>query len=107
MFLNAEERTNLPVSHPFVNTSEGFQYLGIKITPKIYNISTANYESLVTEVSEKITRLTQSVPLAPPPLFFVGPKSFFGISRGILGSQDSNSLYYSCHMIGEDSNCQI
>lgn len=39
MFLNAEKRKNPSVYHPFVNTSEGFKYFGIKITQKISNFS--------------------------------------------------------------------
>lgn len=99
--MNTDERNKSPVSNfpPFVNASEGFKYLGIKITPKISNISSANYDSLVTKVSEEITRLTkfyprknkhfkmsilpkflyifQSIPLAPPPFFFHRNRKLF------------------------------
>uniref|UniRef100_A0A8C6P3S8 Reverse transcriptase domain-containing protein n=1 Tax=Nothobranchius furzeri TaxID=105023 RepID=A0A8C6P3S8_NOTFU len=95
MFLNVKERVKPVVSHPFVNAIEGFKYLGIRITPKISDLSSANYEPMVIEVSDEITRLTslplsllgrinivkmtilptflymfQSILLAPPPPFF-------------------------------------
>lgn len=96
MFLNEQERQKPTISHPFVNSSEGFSYLGIKITPKISALSSANYEPLLAEVSEDINRwsalpvsilrriniikmnilpkflcIFQLVPLAPPPQFFL------------------------------------
>uniref|UniRef100_A0A671WUW6 Reverse transcriptase domain-containing protein n=1 Tax=Sparus aurata TaxID=8175 RepID=A0A671WUW6_SPAAU len=95
MFLNGGERRKPVVSHPFVNATEGFIYLGVRISPNISNLSSANYEPMMEEVSEEITRWTslplstlgrinvvkmtilpkflylfQSIPLAPPPLFF-------------------------------------
>uniref|UniRef100_A0A669E357 Reverse transcriptase domain-containing protein n=1 Tax=Oreochromis niloticus TaxID=8128 RepID=A0A669E357_ORENI len=95
LFLNVNERMKPVVSHPFVNATEGFKYLGIRVTPKISDLSLANYEPMVIEVSEEITRLIslplsllgrinlvkmtilpkflyifQSIPLAPPPSFF-------------------------------------
>uniref|UniRef100_A0A8C9ZB38 Reverse transcriptase domain-containing protein n=1 Tax=Sander lucioperca TaxID=283035 RepID=A0A8C9ZB38_SANLU len=94
IMFNINERTKPVVSHPFVNATEGFKYLGIRITPKISILSSANYEPMVVEVSEEITRWTtlplsllgriniikitilpkflyifQSIPLAPPPFF--------------------------------------
>lgn len=102
MFLNAKERKNPPVVHPFIKATEGFKYLGLKITPKINNISSANYNPLLAEVSEEITRWTtlpfsilgriniikmsilpkflykfQSIPLAPPPSFFLKARRLF------------------------------
>ena len=103
MFLNVNERENPLVSHPFVNATEEFKYLGIRITPKISNLSLANYEPMVVQVSEEITRWTtlplsilgriniikmtilpkflyifQSIPLAPP--------SFFPRTRKLLSN---------------------
>lgn len=56
MFLNGQERLNPKVSHPFVNALNGFDYLGIKITPKISLLSSANYEHLMAKLSEDTTR---------------------------------------------------
>lgn len=95
MFLNGNERNKPLVLNPFVNATEGFKYLGINITPKISNISSANYEPMLQNVTEQITRWTtlplsmlgrintvkmtilpkflflfQSIPLALPPSFF-------------------------------------
>lgn len=50
MFLNINERQKPVVSHPFMNATEGFKYLGIRITPKISMLSTANYEPMVRGV---------------------------------------------------------
>ncbi len=43
IFLNEQERLNPKISHPFVNAVNGFDYLGIKITPKVSLLSSANY----------------------------------------------------------------
>lgn len=95
LFLNENERKKPAVSHPFVNATEGFNYLGIKITPNISNLSSTNYEPMLSKLSEDVARWTalhlsivgrisiikmtilpkflyvfQSIPLAPPPSFF-------------------------------------
>lgn len=44
------------MSHPFVNALNGFDYLGIKITPKISLLSSASYEPLMAKLSEDTTR---------------------------------------------------
>lgn len=56
MFLNEQERINPKVIHAFVNAVNGFEYLGIKITPKISSLSSANYEPLLLKVYEETTR---------------------------------------------------
>lgn len=102
MFLNEQERRRPKVAHPFANATEGFVYLGVKITPAIKQISSANYEPMLARVSEDITRWTslplsiigrintikmnvlpkflylfQSIPLAPPQHFFKRIKKLF------------------------------
>ncbi len=96
MFLNEQERLNPKLSHPFVNAVNGFDYLGIKITPKVSLLSSANYDPLTAKLSEDTTRwmtlplslmgrinvikmnilpkflyVFQSLPLPPPPNFFL------------------------------------
>ncbi len=56
MFLNEQERLNPKISHPFVNAVNGFDYLGIKITPKVSLLSSANYDPLTAKLSEDTTR---------------------------------------------------
>lgn len=41
---------------PFKSTIEGFKYFGIKITPSLNEISTANYDTLVEKVAEMPNR---------------------------------------------------
>lgn len=96
MFLNEQDRLNPKLSHPFINAVNGFKYLGIKITPKLNLLSPANYNPLLAKVSEETNRwmtlpislmgrinvikmnilpkflyVFQSIPLPPPPLFFL------------------------------------
>ncbi len=96
MFLNEQERLNPKISHPFVNAVNGFDYLGIKVTPKISLLSSANYEPLTAKLSEDTTRwmtlplslmgrinvikintlptflyVFQTLPLPPPPNVFL------------------------------------
>lgn len=56
MFLNKEERHNPIVHTPFVTTTEGFRYLGVKITPDLREITPANYDPLVDGVTESLNR---------------------------------------------------
>lgn len=102
MFLNDRERRHLVIPHPFINAVDGFNYLGIKITPKIGDISSTNYEPLLASVSKDITRwmalplslmgrisvikmtilpkflyLFQSIPLPPPPTLSKNQKAVF------------------------------
>lgn len=56
MFLNEEERTNPPITTPFTTTTEGFKYLGVKITPDLNKIIPSNYDPLVDEVSKLLDR---------------------------------------------------
>ena len=56
MFLNDRWRINIVIPHPFMNAVDGFNYLGIKITPKISDVSSTNYKPLLASVSEDITR---------------------------------------------------
>lgn len=52
MLLNEQDRLNPRISHPFINAKEGFNYLGINITPKIANLSAANYDPMINELSD-------------------------------------------------------
>uniref|UniRef100_A0A8C6SR27 Reverse transcriptase domain-containing protein n=1 Tax=Neogobius melanostomus TaxID=47308 RepID=A0A8C6SR27_9GOBI len=58
LFLNNEERNNPIINLPFFNATEGFTYLGIKITPQINTIVSANYDPLMGEVRESIEKWT-------------------------------------------------
>ena len=42
MFFNKEERHNPSIHTPFMSTTEGFKYLGVKITPELSDIILAN-----------------------------------------------------------------
>uniref|UniRef100_A0AAY5KQH8 Reverse transcriptase domain-containing protein n=1 Tax=Esox lucius TaxID=8010 RepID=A0AAY5KQH8_ESOLU len=88
------------VSHPFVNATEGFKYLGIRITPKISMLSSANYEPMVVEMTVLPTFLHffQSIPLAPPHSFF--PKTRKLLSNFIWNNRKPRlrlSLLYLLH----------
>lgn len=56
MLLNKEERENPNINTDFTLANEGFKYLGIKITPDLSKIITANYNPLVDEVTETLNR---------------------------------------------------
>lgn len=56
LFLNKEERLKPVISTPFINSKEGFTYLGVKITPDIKTITPTNYDPLVNEVKETLDR---------------------------------------------------
>ncbi len=88
MFLNEQERLNPKISHPFVNAVNGFDYLGIKRTPKISLVSSANYDPLTRWMALPLSLMGrinvikmnilptflyvfQSLPLPPPPNFFL------------------------------------
>lgn len=56
MFLNDKERHSSIVDTPFMTTTDGFRYLGVKITPELRDIVSANYDPLVDGVTEKLNR---------------------------------------------------
>lgn len=93
--LNEQERRNPEIPHPFINATEGIVYLGIKITPSLKTLNTANYEPVLSKVKNdtatwtrlplsiigriniikinmlpKFLYIFQSIPLAPPSNFF-------------------------------------
>ena len=79
MFLNESERKRPIRPHPFVNATEGFKYLGIRITPKI----------------------------CPSTFFFsLRPGSFSLTLFGTIGNLDSDFLFYIYRMIGEGYRCR-
>lgn len=56
MFPNKEERHSPIVNTPFMTTTEGFRYLGVKITPELDKIIPANYDPLVERATETLNR---------------------------------------------------
>lgn len=56
MFLNKEERYNPKINTPFVTTTEGFKYLGVKITPELKDIIPKNYDPLIEKTAEMLDR---------------------------------------------------
>uniref|UniRef100_A0A671UDU8 Reverse transcriptase domain-containing protein n=1 Tax=Sparus aurata TaxID=8175 RepID=A0A671UDU8_SPAAU len=95
LFLSGRERLHPTVQHPFMNTPQGFRYLGIFITPNLNSLVSANYDPVILKVKESLSRwislplseigrinafkmnvlpkflyLFQSIPLPPPPNFF-------------------------------------
>lgn len=98
--LNEQERRNPEIPHPFINATEGIVYLGIKITPSLKTLNTANYEPVLSKVKDdtatwtrlplsiigriniikinmlpKFLYIFQSIPLAPPSNFFSQTKN--------------------------------
>lgn len=59
MFLTEKERLSPPVLTPFVVSKEGFTYRGVKITPTVNEIISANYYPLTDTVIQLINRWTQ------------------------------------------------
>lgn len=55
-FLNNTERSKPPFETKLNITSEGFTYLGIRITSNVDNIITTNYDPLVKEIEEMLDR---------------------------------------------------
>lgn len=56
LFLNRDERLNPVIQTPFINAKEGFEYLGVKITPDIKTIVPMNYDPLISEVKESLDK---------------------------------------------------
>lgn len=63
LFLNGQERLHSTVNHPFINTFNGFKYIGITITPNLDTLISANYDPIISNISECLNRLT-SLPLS-------------------------------------------
>ena len=55
MFLNKEEGHSPIIDTPFM-TTEGFRYLGVKITPELSEIISTNYDPPVADVTEVLNR---------------------------------------------------
>lgn len=95
LFLNTQERSKPPINHPFINTVNGFNYLGVVITPTTDKWIPANCNPVITKFSESLDRwlclpvplidciniikmnikpkflyLFRSIPLPPPSSFF-------------------------------------
>lgn len=49
MFFNKEERHNPTVYTPFMTATDGFRYLGVKITPELSEMIPVNQDPLVNE----------------------------------------------------------
>uniref|UniRef100_A0A671X7A5 Reverse transcriptase domain-containing protein n=1 Tax=Sparus aurata TaxID=8175 RepID=A0A671X7A5_SPAAU len=100
LFLKQSDRVNPPIQTPFKVVLDSFTYLGIKITTKIDNLISANYDPVIETVTDSINRwsllpismigrinilkmnvlpkflyLFQSIPLSPPTHFFAKMKS--------------------------------
>lgn len=56
LILNEDERRNSTSNRQFINTPEGFIYLGIKITSNINRIISTNYDPLVSKVIDSLER---------------------------------------------------
>lgn len=54
MLLNKREPMNPVINHPFNNAADGFQYLGITITPTIKDLVSCNYEPVISAVTESM-----------------------------------------------------
>lgn len=102
LFLNETERSLPTVLSPFSVSNEGFDYLGIKITPKLKDVVPANYDPITVKVADSLSRwsslpismigrinvlkmnivpkllyIFQSIPLAPPTSFFKNMEKLF------------------------------
>lgn len=56
MFINKKERHNPIINTPFSTATEGFRYLGFKITLELSDIILANYNPLLETVTEALNR---------------------------------------------------
>lgn len=56
MFFSEEKRNNPTINTPFIATTEGFKYLGVKITPQLDKIILANNNPLVDKVTEAVNK---------------------------------------------------
>lgn len=99
LFINKQERLHCTIQHPFLNASKGFKYLGIFITPNQNTLVSDNYQPVISKAKESLNRwsslpltmigrinalkmnilpkflyLFQSIPLSPPPEFFLNMK---------------------------------
>lgn len=56
LFLNKEERHKPIINTPFMTTTEGFGYLGVKITPYLNKIIPLNYDPLMDKTIEMLQK---------------------------------------------------
>ncbi len=66
LFLHKAERLLPPVQSPFTISQEGFTYLGIKITPTVNEIVSANYKPISDSITGLLNRWTKL------PISFIG-----------------------------------
>lgn len=93
LLLNKEERHNPTSDTPYMKT-EGFRYLGVKITPKLNKITLANYNPL-----EKVTESLKHTSTLP--ISMIGQTNFIKIPL------TTNFLYYFHHSHCHYQRCFI
>lgn len=58
LFLNDQERRHPTLKHPFMNYPGGFKYLVMTISPKFLTFIPTNYEPIITQIQDNISRLS-------------------------------------------------
>ena len=74
LYLQEKNRIQPPLLTPFSSTEKGFTYLGIKITPAINKLTTANYNPIVDSTLKSISRWTKL------PISMIGKMNIIKIS---------------------------